>query len=123
LECKETKMTSTPGELAHSTVQPVAQTVDVAEGAIVSRTLMRTEGGSLTAFAFDEGQALAEHTAPFDALVNVIDGQLIVTIAGTEYTVGVGEVVLMPGGIPHAVSAPQRAKFLLTMLRTPKDKE
>ncbi|MCP4896882.1 MAG: cupin domain-containing protein [bacterium] len=116
-------MTSNSGQLEPSSVQQITETVQIGEGAIVSRTLMRTDGGSLTAFAFDAGQSLAEHTAPFDALVNVIDGELVVNIDGTDFEVPTGSAILMPGGIPHAVRAPGASKFLLVMLRTPKDKE
>lgn len=116
-------MTADAGKLEASTVRQVNDLVQIGEGAIVSRTLMRTDGGNLTAFAFDAGQSLSEHTAPFDALVHVVEGQLVVTIDGTEYEVPAGSAILMPADIPHAVLAPTPAKWLLVMLRTPKDKE
>jgi quercetin dioxygenase-like cupin family protein len=91
--------------------------VAVADGAIVSRVLARTNGGSVTLFAFDRGQQLSEHTAPFDALVQVVDGELELTIGGTAVPVGAGEVVVMPADVPHAVSAVQASRMILTMLR------
>ncbi len=91
--------------------------VGVAEGAIVSRVLASAGGGNVTLFAFDRDQGLSEHTAPFDALVQVVDGMLEVTIGGVEVTVRAGEVVLMPASVPHALSAPERSRMLLTMLR------
>ncbi|MGD9252758.1 MAG: cupin domain-containing protein [Holophagae bacterium] len=89
----------------------------VAEGAIVSRVLARTKGGSVTLFAFDRDQQLSEHTAPFDALVQVVDGELELTIGGTAVPVGAGEVVVMPADVPHAVLAVQASRMVLTMLR------
>jgi quercetin dioxygenase-like cupin family protein len=91
--------------------------VQVATGAIVSRELARTSGGTLTAFAFDAGQGLSEHTAPFDALVQVVEGRLELTIGGEAVAVGQGEIVLMPAHVPHALHAPVAARMLLTMLR------
>src|SRR5687768_10730725 len=77
------------------------------EHGIASRILSKTGGGSLTLFAFDEGQGLAEHTAPFDALVMVLSGRLVLTIGGVEVIAAPGTVVRMPGGVPHAVDAPE----------------
>jgi quercetin dioxygenase-like cupin family protein len=87
------------------------------EQGIASRILAKTAGGSVTLFAFDTGQGLAEHTAPFDALVMVLDGRLLLTIGGTPVTATPGTVVLMPANVPHALDAPERARMLLTMLR------
>ena len=84
---------------------------------IASRILSKTGGGSLTLFAFDTGQGLAEHTAPFDALVMVLGGRLLLTIGGAEVTATPGTVVRMPAGVPHAVDAPEPARMLLTMLK------
>jgi len=90
--------------------------VDYADGSIVSKKLLRTGGGSLTLFAFAEGQELSEHTAPFDALVQVLDGRVELTIGGVSVTASAGESVLMPADVPHAVKAVERFKMLLTML-------
>ena len=86
---------------------------------IASRILSKTSGGSLTLFAFDTGQGLAEHTAPFDALVMVLDGRLVLTVGGVEVAATPGTVVRMPANIPHAVDAPEPSRMLLTMLREP----
>ena len=88
------------------------------EGAVVSRTLLKRGGGTVTLFAFDEGQSLSEHTAPFDAIAHVLDGEALITIAGVAITLRAGEMVLMPANQPHAVNAPSRFKMLLTMIRT-----
>ena len=88
------------------------------EGAIVSRTLLKRAGGTITLFTFDEGQSLSEHTAPFDAVAQVLEGEADITIAGTPLEVATGELVLMPANQPHAVHARSRFKMLLTMIRS-----
>ena len=88
------------------------------EGAVVSRILLKRGGGTVTLFAFDAGQSLSEHTAPFDAVAQVLEGEALITIAGTPQTVSAGEIVLMPANQPHAVGAPTRFKMLLTMIRS-----
>lgn len=86
-------------------------------GAVVSRTLVNKKGGTVTMFAFDAGEGLSEHTAPFDALVQVIDGEAQITISGTEHSVRRGEAIVMPANHPHAVLATTRMKMLLVMAR------
>ncbi len=86
-------------------------------GAIVSRTIAKAKGGSVTLFAFDAGQELSEHTAPFDAFVEVLDGSVELTIGGEKVVARAGETTRMPAGIPHAVRAPEPFKMLLTMVR------
>ena len=88
------------------------------EGAVVSRTLLTRGGGTITVFAFDEGQGLSEHTAPFDAVAHVLEGEADVTIAGQPLKVSAGEMVLMPAHQPHALLAHTRFKMLLTMIRS-----
>ena len=88
------------------------------EGAVVSRTLLKRAGGTITLFAFDEGQSLSEHTAPFDAVAQVLEGEADITVAGTPLRVPAGEMVLMPANQPHAVYARTRFKMLLTMIRS-----
>jgi quercetin dioxygenase-like cupin family protein len=90
-----------------------------AEQGIASRVLARTGGGNVTLFAFDVGQGLSEHSAPFDALVFVLEGALALTIGGRAVTATPGSVVRMPAGVPHALEAAARTKMLLVMLRTP----
>jgi quercetin dioxygenase-like cupin family protein len=86
-------------------------------GAVVSRVLVRNAGGTVTLFAFDQGQGLSEHTAPFDALVQVLDGHAIITLGGTRHEVPAGHAILLPGGVPHALDAGSPFKMLLTMIR------
>ncbi len=95
----------------------LAELVGYQDGAIVSRTLAKRSGGTITLFAFDRGQSLSEHTAPFDALVQVLDGHAELVIGGKSVTAFAGQVVLMPAGVPHAVSASGRFKMLLVMIR------
>ena len=90
------------------------------ERGIASRILAKTAGGSLTLFAFDAGQGLSEHTAPFEAIVLVIDGRLSLTVGGTAVSADAGTVVRLPANVPHAVDAEEPSRMLLTMLREPK---
>ncbi len=91
--------------------------VSYQEGTIVSRTLLNTRTGTVTLFAFDRGESLSEHTAPFDALLHILDGEAEVTIAGEASVVHGGDVITLPAGKTHAISALQRFKMLLTMIR------
>jgi quercetin dioxygenase-like cupin family protein len=88
------------------------------EGAIVSRIVIKRESGNVTLFAFDAGQELSEHTAPYDALVQVVDGEAAITVAGRPYRLGTGDMILMPAHQPHALKAVSRFKMLLTMIRS-----
>ncbi len=106
--------------LPEAEVLVVADLVTPAPSSITSRILAKTNGGNVTLFAFDTGQGLSEHTAPFDALVMVLDVQLKLTIGGKEMVAGGGTVVRMPANVPHAVDAVQPVRMLLTMLREPK---
>ena len=101
-----------PGE-----VLTLNELVGYQPGAVVSRTLVNKKGGTVTMFAFDAGEGLSEHTAPFDALVQVIDGEAQITISGTEHSVRGGEAIVMPANHPHAVLATSRMKMLLVMAR------
>ena len=94
--------------------------IDYAVDSVVSKTLLDKPVGTLTLFAFDAGQRLSEHTAPFDAVVQIVDGQGVITIDGAEHTVAAGEIVIMPADVPHAVRAEKRFKMLLTMIRDDK---
>lgn len=111
--------TASPTQSALPPAEPMVltQAVQYATGSVVSRTLLKTDTGTLTLFAFDEGQELSEHTAPFNALVQVLDGAATLLIGGQTVTVRTGELVLMPANVPHAVRAGGRFKMLLTMFR------
>lgn len=92
--------------------------VEYQTGAIVSREVLRKATGTVTAFAFDEGQALSEHTAPFDALVSVLEGEAEILIAGKPHPVAAGQAIIMPANVPHAVKAVARFKMMLVMIRS-----
>ncbi len=104
-------------ELQAASCETLAELVQIQPAAIVSRTLVKSGGGNVTLFAFDEGQGLSEHSAPFDALVQIIEGEASVQIAGKAYTVSAGQLILMPANVPHALQAPKAFKMLLTMLK------
>lgn len=91
--------------------------VSYQNGSVVSRVILKQKGGNVTLFAFDAGQELSEHTAPFDAMVNVIEGEVEVTISGAPHQVGSGESIVMPANRPHALKAIGRFKMVLTMIR------
>jgi len=96
----------------------LAGLVDYQPGSVVSRTIVNGKAGTVTLFAFADGQGLSEHTAPFDALVQVIDGKAEVTIAGQPLEVSEGEMVIMPAGKPHSLRALEPFKMMLVMIRS-----
>lgn len=109
-----------PNTISPSEALTLHDLVTPTDNGIASRVLGKTKGGTLTLFSFDKGQALSEHTAPFDALVLVLEGSLVLTIAGQPVTATPGTIVRMPANVPHAVDAPEPARMLLVMLREPK---
>lgn len=92
--------------------------VDYQKGSVVSRTLVDRQTGTVTLFAFDKGQGLSEHTAPFDALVYLMDGQAEITISGKRHNLSTGALITMPANEPHALKAPVRFKMMLVMVRS-----
>jgi quercetin dioxygenase-like cupin family protein len=97
---------------------PLAGFVDYQKGAVVSREILGKPTGTVTVFAFDQGQGLSEHTAPFDALVQVIDGEAEITISGEPHSVSAGEIIVMPANRPHALKATRPFKMVLVMIRS-----
>ncbi len=91
--------------------------VEYADDSIVSKTVIDKKAGTITLFAFDKGQRLSEHRAPFDAVVQVVDGVGRITIAGVDNDISAGQIIIMPADVPHSVTAVQRFKMLLTMIR------
>lgn len=98
--------------------QDMSSLVEYQEGSVVSRELVKKNTGTVTLFAFDKGQGLSEHTAPFDALVFIIDGTALITISGTEHKLTAGQYIIMPAGEPHSLKAPSRFKMMLVMIRS-----
>ena len=109
---------SKPGGLPGGQVAKAGDLVNYQEGAVVSREVVRKPTGNVTVFAFDEGQGLSEHTAPFDALAQVVEGEAEISISGHPHRVCGGEMLLMPAGQPHALKALKRFKMILTMIRS-----
>ncbi|MEE9365409.1 MAG: cupin domain-containing protein [Dehalococcoidales bacterium] len=103
--------------LAERTLK-LAELVEYQESSVVSRTIIDQKTGTLTLFAFSEGQGLSEHTAPFDALVHLLDGEAEVTISGSSYLLKAGETIIMPANKPHALKAIKDFKMLLVMIRS-----
>jgi len=102
-----------------SVPQNVPGLLDYQEGSVVSRTLIKKPTGTLTLFAFDQGEGLSEHSTPHDAVVEILDGTVEITIGGVPHRVSAGEGLLLPAGIPHALSAITPFKMLLIMIREP----
>jgi quercetin dioxygenase-like cupin family protein len=109
---------SKPKGLSGAQVAKAPELVNYQDGAVVSREIVKKPTGSVTIFAFDEGQGLSEHTAPFDALVHVLEGEAEISIAAKPHRLQSGEMILMPAGRPHALKALKRFKIILTMIRS-----
>jgi len=91
--------------------------IEYQKDAVVSKEILKTSSGTITLFAFDEGQGLSEHTTPFDALIQIIEGEAEITISGKLHKVLAGEIINLPANQPHAVKAEKKFKMLLTMLK------
>lgn len=92
--------------------------VQYQKGSIVSRVIAKKPSGNVTMFAFDKGEGLSEHTSPFDALAQIVDGEAEIIVAGVRHQLGAGDLILLPANVPHALEATRRFKMLLTMLRS-----
>lgn len=99
------------------TVLSLAQLVDYSDGGVVSKQVLKNEAGNITLFSFDKGQGLSAHTAPFDAMVQVLDGEAEIKINGEPHLVKQGESIIMPANITHALFAVEKFKMLLTMIK------
>lgn len=91
--------------------------IEYADDSIVSKTLLDKSTGTITLFAFDQGQKLSEHTSPYDAVVQILDGKAGITIGGEQKDVSQGQIIIMPANVPHAVNAEEKFKMLLIMIR------
>ena len=112
------KTSSKPKGLPGAEAVMAAGLVSYQDGSIVSREILKKQTGTVTIFAFDDGQGLSEHTAPFDALAHVLEGEVEISIAGQSHHLHGGEMILMPAGQPHALKALKRFKMILTMIRS-----
>jgi quercetin dioxygenase-like cupin family protein len=111
------KMTEKKIPIEFSKIFELASTIDYQDGSVVSKQVIKKKGGNVTLFSFDEGEGLSEHTAPFDALVYVMDGTADITIAKDKYTLTSGQMIIMPANIPHALHAVKKFKMLLVMIK------
>ncbi len=102
----------------NSKVYSLKDSIEYSEGSIVSKIIEKNDAGSVTLFAFAEGQYLSEHTAPFNALVQIVDGSAKITIDKLSHTLKEGDIIIMPANVPHSVDAPGNFKMLLTMIKT-----
>lgn len=93
------------------------ESIDYADGAVVSKTIVKKPTGNITLFAFDQGEGLSEHSSPYDALVQLLDGQAEVMIGGNPYHLRAGENIILPANIPHALKATGKFKMMLTMIK------
>ncbi|HIH62404.1 MAG TPA: cupin domain-containing protein [Methanobacteriales archaeon] len=99
-------------------VLKLQELIDYQKGAVVSREIIRRDTGTVTIFAFDKGQGLSEHTAPFDAMVQIIDGKAEITISGEKHVLEAGEMIIMPANEPHALYTIEPYKMILTMIKS-----
>ena len=97
--------------------QKLVELIEYSKDSIVSKTLLDKSAGTITLFAFDQGQKLSEHTAPYDAVIQVLDGKAQVKIADETNELSQGQLIIMPANVPHAVNAGEKFKILLTMIR------
>lgn len=104
-------------EEIHGRVAPLIELVKYQPGAVVSREVIRKKTGTVTLFAFDEGQGLSEHTAPFDALVYILEGEAEIKLSGEPHVLNAGDTIIMPANEPHALKAVKPYKMLLVMIR------
>lgn len=95
----------------------LAELIDYSDGGVISKQVLKSQAGNITLFSFDEGQGLSEHTAPFDAMVQVLDGTVEIKIGGIVSTLNKGETIIMPANVTHALHAIKKFKMLLTMIR------
>ncbi len=100
------------------TVENLREMIEYQEGSVVSKTIIDKQTGTVTLFAFGKGEGLSEHTAPFDAMVYIIDGQAEVTISDNQNRLKAGEMIIMPANEPHALKAPEQFKMMLVMIKS-----
>ena len=105
-------------EFEKSKIFSFSESIDYSDGGVVSKTVLKKQTGNISVFSFEKGEALSEHTAPFDAMIQVVEGNGEVIIGGTPFTLGKNQCIIMPANIPHAVNAVERFKMVLTMIKS-----
>lgn len=111
-------MADTETTMGKGTPFHLTRGIDYSDGSVVSKTLLKKEAGNVTLFSFDKGQGLSEHTAPFDAMVQILDGSAEIRIGGEPVTVEAGQMLVMPADVPHALHAKEPFKMLLVMIKS-----
>lgn len=104
-------------KLEKDTIFSTNKVIDYADGGVISKELVHSNAGSVTLFSFDAGQGLSEHSAPFDALIQVIEGKMELTVEGTKHVISAGESFIIPSNAHHSVNAAERFKMIITMIR------
>jgi len=94
------------------------ESIEYADGSVVSKTIVKKPAGNITLFAFDKGEGLAEHSSPYEALVQLLDGKAEITIGGTPYNLQTGQSIILPSNIPHSLKAKEKFKMMLTMIKS-----
>jgi len=107
-----------PNEFEKSKVFSFSKSIEYSEGGIVSKTVLKKQTGNISLFSFDKGEALSEHTAPFDAMIQVVDGRGEIIIGGKSFFLETGQSIIMPANITHAVKAAEKFKMVLTMIKS-----
>ena len=105
-------------EFEKSKVFSFSESIEYSDGGIVSKTVLKKQTGNISLFSFDKGEALSEHTAPFDAMIQVVDGRGEIIIGGKSFFLDPGQSIIMPANISHAVKAVERFKMVLTMIKS-----
>lgn len=98
-------------------VKKIQNMIEYQSGGIVSKQIIKKPNGNLTLFGFDKGESLTEHTSPYEAVANIVEGEMEITIGGEPYTVKSGEIIIMPPNVPHGLVAKEKTKMLLTMIK------
>jgi len=106
-------------EFEKGSIFSYSDNIDYSDNAVVSKHILKKDTGNITLFAFDKGEGLSEHTAPFDAVVSIVDGQAEVLIEGVSHDLEAGENIIMPAHVPHALHANEKFKMVLTMIKSP----
>lgn len=104
--------------IEHSKIFVSADSIDYSDGSVVSKTILKKPTGNITLFAFDKGEGLSEHTSPFEALVQLLDGEAEISIGGSQFSLHSGESIILPANLPHSLKATEKFKMMLTMIKS-----
>jgi quercetin dioxygenase-like cupin family protein len=105
-------------EFEKSKIFSFCESIEYSEGGIVSKTILKKQTGNISLFSFDKGEALSEHTAPFDAMIQVVDGRGEIIIGGKSFVLSAGQSIILPANVPHSVNAVEKFKMVLTMIKS-----